>query len=79
MSVQNGGTSCPACRAVSSSVQFSRPLQKVVDTLLRYAPDKARTASERMQADAIYHPGLHLRVRRSSFDMPDVVYSSLFA
>ena len=32
-------------------MQFSRPLQKVVDTLLRHAPDKARTVSERMQAE----------------------------
>ncbi|KAI0670758.1 hypothetical protein C8Q78DRAFT_1031781 [Trametes maxima] len=60
--IRNGGTSCPACRTVSSSVSFSRPLQTVVDTLLRHAPDKARTVSERMQADAIYQPGLHLRI-----------------
>ncbi|KAI0632141.1 hypothetical protein C8Q77DRAFT_1218635 [Trametes polyzona] len=58
----NGGTSCPACRTVSTSVSFSRPLQTVVDTLLRHAPDKARSVSERMQADAIYQPGLHLRI-----------------
>ncbi|KAJ2987968.1 hypothetical protein NUW54_g9267 [Trametes sanguinea] len=59
---ENGGTSCPACRTVSTSVSFSRPLQTVVDTLLRHAPGKARSASERMQADAIYHPGVHLRI-----------------
>ncbi|OSD07204.1 hypothetical protein PYCCODRAFT_1381772, partial [Trametes coccinea BRFM310] len=60
--IRNGGTSCPACRTVSTSVSFSRPLQTVVDTLLRHAPGKARSASERMQADAIYHPGVHLRI-----------------
>ncbi|KAI1789634.1 hypothetical protein LXA43DRAFT_892625 [Ganoderma leucocontextum] len=60
--IKNGGTSCPACRTLSTSVSFSRPLQKVVDTLLRHAPDKARSVSERMQADALYHPGVHLRI-----------------
>ncbi|KAH9922815.1 uncharacterized protein BXZ73DRAFT_51208 [Epithele typhae] len=60
--IRNGGTSCPACRSVSTSVQFSRPLQKVVDTLLRHAPSKARSVSERIQADAIYHPGVYLRI-----------------
>ncbi|KAI0372179.1 hypothetical protein BV20DRAFT_991708 [Pilatotrama ljubarskyi] len=60
--IRNGGTSCPACRTVSTSVSFSRPLQTVVDTLLRHAPGKARSVSERMQADAIYHPGVHLRI-----------------
>lgn len=61
-SYQNGGTSCPACRTVSTSVQFSRPMEKVVGILLRHAPSKGRTVTERMQADAIYHPGVHLRV-----------------
>ncbi|KAI0822303.1 hypothetical protein BC628DRAFT_1327582 [Trametes gibbosa] len=60
--IRNGGTSCPACRTVSTSVSFSRPLQTVVDTLLRHVPGKARPVSERMQADAIYQPGLHLRI-----------------
>ncbi|KAI0354982.1 hypothetical protein OH77DRAFT_1521464 [Trametes cingulata] len=60
--IRNGGTSCPACRSVSTSVSFSRPLQLVVDTLLRHAPNKARSVNERMQADAIYHPGVHLRI-----------------
>ncbi|KAI0720449.1 hypothetical protein C8T65DRAFT_791392 [Cerioporus squamosus] len=60
--IRNGGTSCPACRTVSTSVSFSRPIEKVVDILLRHAPGKARSASERMQADAIYHPGVHLRI-----------------
>ncbi|RDX53271.1 hypothetical protein OH76DRAFT_1343155 [Lentinus brumalis] len=60
--VRNGGTSCPACRTVSTNVSFSRPIEKVVDILLRHAPGKARSASERMQADAIYHPGVHLRI-----------------
>lgn len=48
---------------MSTSVAFSRPLQTVVDTLLRHVPGKARSVSERMQADAIYQPGAHLRVR----------------
>ncbi|KAH9854701.1 hypothetical protein C2E23DRAFT_62045 [Lenzites betulinus] len=60
--IRNGGTSCPACRTVSTSVSFSRPLQSVVDTLIRHVPGKARSVSERMQADAIYQPGLHLRI-----------------
>ncbi|KAI8969631.1 hypothetical protein BD414DRAFT_502933 [Trametes punicea] len=60
--IRNGGTSCPACRTISTSVTFSRPLQAVIDTLLRHAPGKARSASERMQADAIYHPGVPLRI-----------------
>ncbi|KAI0771264.1 hypothetical protein BD413DRAFT_552367 [Trametes elegans] len=60
--IRNGGTSCPACRAISTSVSFSRPIQTVVDTLLRHAPGKARSVSERMQADAIYQPGVPLRI-----------------
>ncbi|KAI0335883.1 hypothetical protein GY45DRAFT_1316634 [Cubamyces sp. BRFM 1775] len=58
--INNGGTSCPACRTVSTGVSYSRPLQTVVDTLLRHAPSKARSVSERMQADALYQPGLPL-------------------
>jgi E3 ubiquitin-protein ligase CHFR len=60
--LQNGGTNCPACRGVSLSVTPSRALQTMADVLVRHAPDKARTANERMQADEVYKAGA-LRVR----------------
>ncbi|TBU28621.1 hypothetical protein BD311DRAFT_758099 [Dichomitus squalens] len=75
--IKNGGTSCPACRTVSSNVSFSRPLEKVVDTLLRHAPGKARSASERMQADAIYHPGVHIRIPSPRQASPEPSLSSV--
>ncbi|KAH6912790.1 hypothetical protein BKA70DRAFT_1370273 [Coprinopsis sp. MPI-PUGE-AT-0042] len=52
--IRNGGTNCPACRGVSTVT--------VVDTLLRIAPEKARTVREREQADAVYRSGLSLRI-----------------
>ncbi|THV03864.1 hypothetical protein K435DRAFT_715169 [Dendrothele bispora CBS 962.96] len=52
--IRNGGTSCPACRGESTIVTPSRPLQIVLDTLLRSAPHKARAEGERRQADEIY-------------------------
>ncbi|KAG8933821.1 hypothetical protein FRC02_011143 [Tulasnella sp. 418] len=54
--VQNGGTSCPACRQPSTSVAPSRILQGFIDALLRIYPEKQRTQSERDQADEIYQP-----------------------
>ena len=60
---QNGGTSCPACRALSTSVTPSRALQLVIDVLLRADPSRGRTDREKQQADEIYRPGQILRVR----------------
>ncbi|VDC00707.1 unnamed protein product [Peniophora sp. CBMAI 1063] len=60
--VRNGGTSCPACRAVSTSVTNSRVLQLMIDILLRHDPTRARTQRERDQADAIYRSGQSLRI-----------------
>lgn len=60
--VKNGGTNCPACRGISTVVTPFRALQTVVDTLLRIAPDRARTERERQQADEVYKPGLSLRI-----------------
>jgi E3 ubiquitin-protein ligase CHFR len=59
---QNGGSNCPACRGVSTSVTPSRPLQTIIDVLLRAYPAKARTERERQQADEVYKPGTSLRV-----------------
>ncbi|TFK40665.1 hypothetical protein BDQ12DRAFT_679831 [Crucibulum laeve] len=60
--IRNGGANCPACRGVSNAlVTPFRGLQAVVDTLLRFAPHKARTDRERQQADEIYKPGQSLR------------------
>ncbi|KAF5330255.1 hypothetical protein D9758_014442 [Tetrapyrgos nigripes] len=59
--IRNGGTSCPACRGESTIVTPSRPLQIVLDTLLKSAPHKARAEGERRQADEIYKGGAVLR------------------
>lgn len=59
---QNGGTNCPACRGISSAVVPSRPLQSIVDVLLRAMPSKVRAERERQQADAIYTGGTIMRV-----------------
>ena len=61
--LQNGGTNCPACRGVSSFVAPSRPLQTIVDVLLRAEPSRTRTERERIQADEVYKAGTSLRVR----------------
>ncbi|KAJ2935180.1 hypothetical protein H1R20_g1959, partial [Candolleomyces eurysporus] len=58
----NGGTNCPACRGVSTAVIPFRALQTVIDSLLRLAPEKARTEREREQADEIYKAGATLRI-----------------
>jgi len=60
---QNGGTNCPSCRGLSTSVISSRILQSMVNVLLRADPSRIRTLSERAQADEIYRPGQSLRVR----------------
>ncbi|KAI0699101.1 hypothetical protein BC835DRAFT_1332276 [Cytidiella melzeri] len=60
--IRNGGTHCPACRGISSSVTPSRALQTIADILVRAAPSRARTANERIQADEIYKAGVVLRI-----------------
>jgi hypothetical protein len=60
---QNGGTNCPACRTISTSVSSSRVLQVMIDVLLRADPSRARTDREKQQADEVYKPGLSFRVR----------------
>ncbi|TEB39720.1 hypothetical protein FA13DRAFT_1703947 [Coprinellus micaceus] len=60
--IRNGGTNCPACRGTSTVVTPFRALQGVVDTLLRLAPEKARTERERQQADEVYIAGTILRI-----------------
>ncbi|KZT73775.1 hypothetical protein DAEQUDRAFT_721235 [Daedalea quercina L-15889] len=62
MWIRNGGTNCPACRGLSSVVTPSRALQTMVDVLLHHAPDRARPANERIQADEIYRTGVSLRI-----------------
>ncbi|KAJ7288163.1 hypothetical protein C8J57DRAFT_1279275 [Mycena rebaudengoi] len=52
--IRNGGSNCPTCRAASTSATPFRPLQSVLDALLRAAPHKARTERERQQADELY-------------------------
>ncbi|KIL67897.1 hypothetical protein M378DRAFT_177137 [Amanita muscaria Koide BX008] len=59
--IRNGGTNCPACRGVSDNVSPFRPLQVMLDALLRAAPHKARSERERKQADEIY-TGQTLRI-----------------
>lgn len=66
---QNGGTNCPVCRGVSTYVTTSRPLQSMVEVLLRSDPSRARTERERSQADEVYHHGQTIRV----CDAPTVV------
>ncbi|KAI0269792.1 hypothetical protein BC834DRAFT_819972 [Gloeopeniophorella convolvens] len=60
--VRNGGTNCPACRSISTSVSPSRVLQVMVDVLLRADPSRARTDREKQQADEIYRPGQTFRI-----------------
>ncbi|KZW00890.1 hypothetical protein EXIGLDRAFT_745330 [Exidia glandulosa HHB12029] len=60
--VQNGGTNCPACRTVSTSVTPARPLQRLIDILIKHAPTKARTEREKVQADEIYKAGSSIRL-----------------
>nr|GAT60124.1 predicted protein [Mycena chlorophos] len=78
--IKNGGTNCPACRGISTTVTPCRPLQTILDVLLRSAPHLARTERERQQADEIY-TGTTMRIpapRESSPD-PDVNASTEYA
>ncbi|KAL4250672.1 E3 ubiquitin-protein ligase CHFR [Abortiporus biennis] len=60
--IRNGGSNCPACRGVSTSVSPSRALQSMADLLVRAAPSRARSIAERMQADEVYKAGLSIRI-----------------
>ncbi|KAL4080668.1 hypothetical protein J3A83DRAFT_4084848 [Scleroderma citrinum] len=60
--IKNGGTNCPACRGASKDVTHSRPLQAMVDVLLRSDPSRIRTERERTQADEVYTPGQPIRI-----------------
>ncbi|KAJ3928383.1 MAG: hypothetical protein NXY57DRAFT_525959 [Lentinula lateritia] len=79
--IRNGGTNCPACRAISTTASPSRPLQLVLDALLRNAPQKARTEREREQADVIYKSGTTLRFPspREASPEPNVNISAEYA
>ncbi|KAF8895547.1 hypothetical protein BD779DRAFT_736465 [Infundibulicybe gibba] len=69
--IRNGGNNCPACRGLSTIVTPSRPLQAIIDALLRAAPHKARTERERQQADEIYRPGQSMRLPAPREITPD--------
>lgn len=45
----------------------SRPLQTVIDVLLRAYPEKARAERERLQADEVYKAGTSLRVSATAY------------
>ncbi|KIY45619.1 hypothetical protein FISHEDRAFT_49121 [Fistulina hepatica ATCC 64428] len=60
--IRNGGTNCPACRSLSSSVVACRPIQLLVDKLLAIAPHKARAPREVQQANELYRRGSNLRL-----------------
>ncbi|EIW80992.1 hypothetical protein CONPUDRAFT_56042 [Coniophora puteana RWD-64-598 SS2] len=60
--IKNGGTSCPACRAQASLVTPSRPLQSLVDIILRADPSRTRAEGERRQADEVYKQGSIMRI-----------------
>ncbi|KAF9778622.1 hypothetical protein BJ322DRAFT_1091620 [Thelephora terrestris] len=60
--IKNGGTTCPSCRGLSTSVIPSRALQSMVNVLLRADPSRIRTLSERAQADEVYRSGQSLRI-----------------
>ncbi|KIM89127.1 hypothetical protein PILCRDRAFT_768313 [Piloderma croceum F 1598] len=60
--IRNGGSNCPACRGISTSVTPSRPLEAVIDVLLRAYPAKIRAEGERIQADEVYKAGTPLRI-----------------
>ncbi|KAH0832014.1 hypothetical protein J3R83DRAFT_12919 [Lanmaoa asiatica] len=79
--IKNGGTNCPACRGVSSFVTPSRPLQTIVDVLLRAEPSRARTERERMQADEIYKAGSSMRIPspRETSPEPNINQNSDYA
>ncbi|KAG8938197.1 hypothetical protein FRC04_009254 [Tulasnella sp. 424] len=60
--VRNGGTSCPACRQPSNSVQHSKLLEGFVEVLLRTYPEKQRSQAERDQADDVYSPSHQISI-----------------
>ncbi|KIK47548.1 hypothetical protein CY34DRAFT_73775 [Suillus luteus UH-Slu-Lm8-n1] len=60
--IRNGGTNCPACRGISTIVTPSRPLQSIVDILLRADPSRVRAERERIQADEVYKAGCSMRI-----------------
>jgi hypothetical protein len=55
--LQNGGTHCPTCRGTSNKVEPSRPLEKMVEVLVRADPSQARSEREKEQADEVYTGG----------------------
>ncbi|KAG7088296.1 hypothetical protein E1B28_012306 [Marasmius oreades] len=79
--IRNGGTNCPACRSESAIVSPSRPLQIIIDTLLRAAPRKARSERERQQADDIYRGGISMRIPtpREASPEPNINISAEYA
>ncbi|KAJ7176006.1 hypothetical protein C8R46DRAFT_1080386 [Mycena filopes] len=71
--IRNGGTNCPHCRGLSTTVTPFRALQSVLDVLLRAAPHKARTERERQQADEIYGgTSMRLPTPREASPEPDI-------
>ncbi|KAJ3842804.1 hypothetical protein F5878DRAFT_359975 [Lentinula raphanica] len=79
--IRNGGTNCPACRTVATIASPSRPLQLIIDALLRNAPQRTRTVREREQADEIYKIGTVMRFPspREASPEPNVNISAEFA
>ncbi|KAA1469939.1 hypothetical protein DENSPDRAFT_652747 [Dentipellis sp. KUC8613] len=79
--VRNGGTNCPACRGVSKQVMPSRPLQLMIDVLLRHDPSRARSEREKEQADEVYRNGvpIHIPTPREASPEPNLHQSAEFA
>ncbi|KAF9267310.1 hypothetical protein L218DRAFT_920010 [Marasmius fiardii PR-910] len=79
--IRNGGTNCPACRSESGLVSPSRPLQIVIDSLLRAAPYKTRSERERQQADEIYRGGISMLIPtpREASPEPNINISAEYA
>ena len=59
---QNGGTNCPACRTTATVAMPFRAIQPVLDSLLRFSPQKTRAEREKQQADEVYKLGHSIRV-----------------
>ncbi|EJT98826.1 hypothetical protein DACRYDRAFT_118588 [Dacryopinax primogenitus] len=55
--VRNGGTACPTCRSPSDSIHSARFLQNMIDLLVRFRPEAARSLKEKQEADVIWLPG----------------------
>ncbi|KAH7885281.1 hypothetical protein F5I97DRAFT_1810715 [Phlebopus sp. FC_14] len=79
--IKNGGTNCPACRGVSNIVTPSRPLQTIIDVLLRSDPTRTRAERERIQADEIYKSGSSMRIPtpREASPEPNINQNSDYA